>query len=319
MCEYVITCLDPEGVILFFKGHKLYNLLKHHYFLVFTWDISGCEIHLICPTVVLREFFSWHIMNPLFFVYCLTVRHLQGLSWPFPDCFVFVCLCLSPDRRELDCRKSLGEGGIPFPGLIAEADGSDMSWLKQHHFCPSCLAADLTNDAVGSRHMPLSMPWNRMGFYPLHTCNSAQTPSMGFTLFSHLSGKKSRLQQRFSLISLSMHFSSSCPACVLLPPVSVGLRRVAEASLTGVWVLITHVSALISGPQLPASSLVHASEWGYISLSLWPETFLSISFGLSPSFSLFLMPSYTLIHSHIQKDWLAGRQDEVEKRFILTT
>lgn len=82
--------------------------------------------------------------------------------------------------------------------------------------------------------------------------------------------------------------SSSFPACVLLPPVSVGLRRGAEASLTGVWVLIAHVCALISGPQLPASSLFHASEWGYISLSLWPETFLSISLGLSPCFALSL-------------------------------
>lgn len=62
--------------------------------------------------------------------------------------------------------------------------------------------------------------------------------------------------------------SSSFPDGVLLPPVSVGLRRGAGASLTGVWVLIAHVCALISGPQLPASSPLHASEWGYISLSL---------------------------------------------------
>lgn len=74
----------------------------------------------------------------------------------------------------------------------------------------------------------------------------------------------------FSLIVLSIYFFSPLPfpACVLLPPVSVGLRQGAEASLTGVWVLITHVCALISSPQLPASSLLHASEWGYISLSL---------------------------------------------------
>lgn len=75
------------------------------------------------------------------------------------------------------------------------------------------------------------------------------------------------------VFSLMVYFfppppTSSFPACVLLRPVSVGLRRGAEASLTGVWVLIAHVCALISGPQLPASSLLHASDWGYISLSL---------------------------------------------------
>lgn len=53
--------------------------------------------------------------------------------------------------------------------------------------------------------------------------------------------------------------------------------------LTGVWVLIAHVWALISGPQLPASSLLHASEWGYISLSLWPKTSRSPFF--TPSLS----------------------------------
>lgn len=109
--------------------------------------------------------------------------------------------------------------------------------------------------------------------------------------------RKSRLQQQFSLwwfCPYTVFFFSSSPsfpACVLLPPVSVGRRQGAAASLTGVWVLIAHVCALISGPQLPASSLLHASEWGYISLSLWPETFLSISVGLSQSsFSL----TYTL-------------------------
>lgn len=73
----------------------------------------------------------------------------------------------------------------------------------------------------------------------------------------------------FSLIVLSIYFFLLFHSqLVLLPPVSVGLRQGAEASLTGVWVLITHVCALISSPQLPASSLLHASEWGYISLSL---------------------------------------------------
>lgn len=58
-------------------------------------------------------------------------------------------------RREREKKKK--KKAIPFPGLIAEAGASDMSWLKQHHFCHSCLAADLTNDAGGPRHMPLSM------------------------------------------------------------------------------------------------------------------------------------------------------------------
>lgn len=105
-----------------------------------------------------HDFPSWHVMNPLFLVYCPTVRRLQGLSWPLPDCFVFVCLSLGPERREWDSkRRSEKKKAIPFPGLITEAGGSDMSWLKQHHFCHSCLAADLTNDAGGSRHMPLSV------------------------------------------------------------------------------------------------------------------------------------------------------------------
>lgn len=44
-------------------------------------------------------------MNPLFLVYCTAVRRLQGLSWPLPDCFVFVCLSLGPERREWDSKK----------------------------------------------------------------------------------------------------------------------------------------------------------------------------------------------------------------------
>lgn len=39
-----------------------------------------------------------------------TVRRLQGLSWPFPDCFVFVCLSLGPERREWDSKRKRGEG-----------------------------------------------------------------------------------------------------------------------------------------------------------------------------------------------------------------
>lgn len=44
-------------------------------------------------------------MNPLFLVYCAPVRCLQGLSWPLPDCFVFVCLSLGPERRERDSKR----------------------------------------------------------------------------------------------------------------------------------------------------------------------------------------------------------------------
>lgn len=52
--------------------------------------------------------------------------------------------------------------------------------------------------------------------------------------------------------------------------------------------------ALIAGPRLPASSLLQACEWGYISLSLWPRAFLSISRA-----SLFL----PLSHTHTSQDW----------------
>lgn len=44
-------------------------------------------------------------MNPLFLVYCTAVRRLQGLSWPLPDCFVFVCLSLGSERREWDSKR----------------------------------------------------------------------------------------------------------------------------------------------------------------------------------------------------------------------
>lgn len=239
---------------------------------------------MVFPPWSAHEFLSWHIMNPLFLVYCLTVRHLQGLSWPLPDCFVFVCLSLGPERREWDSKRR-------------KKKSHSISWTD--HWS-GWLWHVMTQTAsflpLLSRHWPYKWccrlpPYaikhgvNRIGFYPPHTCSSTQTPSVVFTPCSHLSEKKSRLQQQFSVwwfCPYTVFFSSSSiHACVLLPPVSVGLRRGAEASLTGVWVLIAHVCALISGPQLPASSLLHASEWGYISLSLWPETFLS--FALSPS------------------------------------
>lgn len=47
-------------------------------------------------------------MNPLLLVYCAAVRRLQGLSWPLPDCFVFVCLSLGPERREWDSKRRWG-------------------------------------------------------------------------------------------------------------------------------------------------------------------------------------------------------------------
>ena len=148
-----------------------------------------------------------------------------------------------------------------------------------------------------------------MGFYPPSYVRRQQHPdtlcSSRFPLPPFRKEKQITVAV-FSLMVLSIYclFSPlSFPACVLLPPVSVGLRRGAGASLTGVWVLIAHVCALISGPQLPASSLLHASEWGYISLSLWPETFLSISLGLS------------LSRSHTQPCTLADRQDEAVRGF----
>lgn len=112
-----------------------------------------------------------------------------------------------------------------------------------------------------------------MGFYP--PSYAQQHPDTLCSVHSLLSpfGKEKQITAAVSSVMvLSIYclffFSLSFHACVLLPPVSVGLRRGAGASLTGVWVLIAHVCALISGPQLPASSLLHASEWGYISLSL---------------------------------------------------
>lgn len=246
-----------------------------------------CEICVINQTVVPFLSALNFSSNTPWILFVLFTIGLSGISKVFLDHFLIV-LCLSvcpsaPERQ--DCK--IG-GGIPFPGLITEADGSDMSWLKRHLFCHSCLAADLTNDAVGCCHMPLGTSRNRMGVYPLsYVQECPDADSAASTRFAHLFDKEKQITAAvFSVIVLPAYFppsSSSCPACVLLSPVSVGLRRGAEASLTGVWVLITHVCALISGLQLPASSLLHASEWGYISLSLWPETFLSISFGLFSS------------------------------------
>lgn len=108
--------------------------------------------------------------------------------------------------------------------------------------------------------MPLSMP-RQAGreLYPAPRTLIKRPDTLG--LFAHLSEKEKR-------ITAAVFPPLPGLAVFLLPPVSVGPRRGAEASLTGVWVLITDVCALISGPQLPASSLLHASEWGYISLSL---------------------------------------------------
>lgn len=111
-----------------------------------------------------------------------------------------------------------------------------------------------------------------MGFYPPSSVQQrARTPRSFHSLFSPLGKQKGDYRSVFlshSFVHILFFSPLPFPACVLLPPVSVGLRQGAEASLTGVWVLITHVCALISSPQLPASSLLHASEWGYISLSL---------------------------------------------------
>lgn len=87
----------------------------------------------------------------------LFTARLSGISKVSLD-RVQIVLCLSvcpwalKDKNGIvkKKKKQKGKKAIPFPGLIIEALGSDMSWLKQHHFCHSCLATDLTNDAVGS-------------------------------------------------------------------------------------------------------------------------------------------------------------------------
>lgn len=227
-------------------------------------------------------------MNPLLLVYCPTVRRLQGLSWPLPDCFVFVCLSLGPERREWDSKRRKKKSHSiswtdHWSGWLWHVMTQTASFLPllsrrwPYKWCcrlpPYAIKHGVKQDGV------LSASYEQQRQHP-------DTLSAVFTPCSHLSEKKSRLQRQFSLWWFCPYtVSSSFPACVLLPPVSVGLRRGAGASLTGVWVLIAHVCALISGPQLPASSLLHASEWGYISLSLWPETFFSISLGLSLSLS----------------------------------
>lgn len=108
------------------------------------------------------HFSSW--ISPL-------TRYESSLSCLLPDCQPSPRSLLTASRLFCVClfvpgpweESGIVKGGrsekkaIPFPGLITEAGASDMSWLKQHHFCHSCLAADLTNDAGGSRHMPLSM------------------------------------------------------------------------------------------------------------------------------------------------------------------
>lgn len=235
-------------------------------------------------------------MNPLFLVYCPTVRHLQGLSWPHPDCFVFVCLSLGPERQEWDSKKKKkqkGKKAIPFPGLIIEALGSDMSWLKQHHFCHSCLATDLTNDAVGSPPDAIKYGVKQEGLPSALLFQPLLVPTPWPRCFF----LKSKVQWHFSIFfSISGGFGLSVyfrvvfvfSAYVLLPPVRVGLRHRAGASLTGVWVLIAQVSALISGPQLPASSccMAKTGDKFHLAPDLKPS---SLSAAASLDFSLLVL------------------------------
>lgn len=228
--------------------------------------------------------FSSDTLWILFLVYCLTVRHLQGLSWPLLDCFVFVCLSLGPEKREWDSKRRKEKKKSHsiswtdhWSGWLWHVMTQTASFLPllSHHWpykwcCrlpPYAINHGVKQDGVLS---------------PLYVQKHPDSLCSFHSLLSPFRKEKQITAAVFCLMVLSIYclfffllfhpclcFIASCE-----PPVSVGLRQGADASLTGVWVLIAHVCALISGPQLPASSLLHASEWGYISLSLWPETFL---------------------------------------------
>ncbi len=235
-------------------------------------------------------------MNPLFLVYCPTVRRLQGLSWPLPDCFVFVCLSLGPERRERDSKRRKKKSHSiswtdHWSGWLWHVMTQTASFLPllsrrwPYKWCcrlpPYAIKHGVKQEGVLS---------------PSYVQQHPDTLQLSLPALTFRKRKADYSGSFFSLMVLSIYclFSPLPSLLVFYCLLSVGLRRGAGASLTGVWVLIAHVCALISGPQLPASSLLHASEWGYISLSLWPETFLSISLGLSPSFSL----SHTHTHTH---------------------
>lgn len=220
-------------------------------------------------------------------------------SWPFPDCFWFVCLSLGPERR--DCKmketKKIKKN--------RRRRSYSISWTDRWG---GWLWHVMTQTASFLPLLSRCWPYKWCCRLLPYTIRHVTEQDGALSPFIHAQAP-GRTAQR-SLSSLTFHkrkadygggflsrsfvrallsLSSSC-LCFIVS-VSVGLRQVAEASLTGVWVLITHVCALISGLQLPASSLLHASEWGYISLSLWPEIFPSISFGLS-----FSVPTCEVTH-----------------------
>lgn len=142
-------------------------------------------------------------MNPLFLVYYLTVRHLQGLSWPLPDCFVFVCLSLGPERRERDSKRGRRREKKKSHSISWTDHWSGWLWhvmtqtasflpvLSRHwpykwccRFPPYAIKHGVKQDGVLSPLIFAPAPRNSLQF---------PTPC------SHLSEKKSRLQRQFSL------------------------------------------------------------------------------------------------------------------------
>lgn len=157
-----------------------------------------------------------------------------------------------------------------FVGLMVGVGGSDTPWLKRCPVSCRCLPANLTNDPLEVRLevwflILLEEEWRQLPLpLPLHP------PFDGGVLWSATT----------SAAALRRHCSSLNRCfCCLSPP----------------------SRTLIAGPRLPASSLLQASEWGYISLSLWPRTFLSIYLWVSLALSLLL--SLALSLSHTSQDW----------------
>lgn len=141
-------------------------------------------------------------MNPLFLVYCPTVRHLQGLSWPFPDCFVFVCLSLGPERREWDSKKK--EGGKKSHSISWTDRWSGLLWhvmTQTASFLP-----------LLSRCWPYKWCCRLPPYAIKHAVKrdgvlSPFKRATAFTLCSHLSENKKEITGVFfSLIVLSIYF-----------------------------------------------------------------------------------------------------------------
>lgn len=135
-------------------------------------------------------------MNLVFLVYCPAVRHLQGLSWPLQDCFVFVCLSLGPERREWDSKRK-EKKKRPFHFL----DWSLKRVALTCHDSNSIISATL------SRHWPYKWCCGLPPYAIRHGVKQdgvlspliCAAASVAFTPCPHLSEKKSRLQRQFSL------------------------------------------------------------------------------------------------------------------------